>query len=55
VSDESDHDRAVLLVDLAVTAILLVVALASSLWWLPVALGWGLVSTRQAALLRRSR
>ena len=55
VSDESAHDGVVLLVDLAVTTVLLALAFVSSVWWLPVALGWGLISTRQVALVRRSR
>lgn len=55
VSDNGGHDGVLLLVDLAVTALLLVLALLSSLWWLPVALGWGVVSALQAHVLRRSR
>jgi hypothetical protein len=54
VSDESAHNGVVLLVNLAVTFVLLVLAVVSSPWWFPVALAWGVISIRQVAVLRRS-
>ena len=51
MSSDEAHDRLVLLLDLAVTILLLALAGWSSIWWLPVTLGWGLISARQLALV----